>query len=321
MTTSTTSFDLRGTLNGSLAEGFLPAGWDLDRIDACCSNPPASVLERQPWWHRDFELISCDTVADFDTWMGHEIALRILRVKQAGRKLVLILPVGPMGMYRWTVYFLKEWEIPCDHVFGFNMDEWSDAEGNTPPPADPATFQFAMERAFYGPLGELSVPEGQRYFPTRAVLPSYPDRIGCLQASGAELVVVFGIGRACHIAFWEPHFAADFFNDDEWRGQTYRLGARLHPLTIEQSAILKFNSRITRVSTRANTIGPGLFLRADRIIGGANGVVGGTLPWQAMSLWMTLRYGPDRWVPSSYMPGLPGRLFFVKELAGPLGAK
>jgi len=34
---------------------------------------------------------------------------------------------------------------------------------------------------------------------------------------------------------------------------------------------------------------------------------------------MTLRYGPDRWVPSSFMPTLPGRLFFLRELAGPLG--
>ena len=37
-----------------------------------------------------------------------------------------------------------------------------------------------------------------------------------------------------------------------------------------------------------------------------------------MSLWMTLRYGPSRFVTSSYIPTLPGKLFFVKELAGPL---
>ena len=31
-----------------------------------------------------------------------------------------------------------------------------------------------------------------------------------------------------------------------------------------------------------------------------------------------LRYGPDPWVPSSFMPTLPGRLFFLQGLAGPL---
>ena len=87
--------------------------------------------------------------------MGHEIALAIRRARKTGRPVGLILPVGPMGMYRWAVYFLKEWGVACDHVHGFNMDEWSDREGNTLPPTTPARFQNAMEEAFYGPLGEL----------------------------------------------------------------------------------------------------------------------------------------------------------------------
>ena len=87
--------------------------------------------------------------------MGHEIAREIQLARQAGRPLALILPVGPMGMYRWTVYFLKEWGVPCDHVHGFNMDEWSDAQGNTLPPDNPGAFQYAMEQALYGPLGKL----------------------------------------------------------------------------------------------------------------------------------------------------------------------
>ena len=61
----------------------------------------------------------------------------------------------------------------------------------------------------------------------------------------------------------------------------------------------------------ANTIGPGLFLQADRIIGGADGALGRGMMWQGLTLWMTLRYGPDRWIPSSFMPTLPGRLFFL----------
>ena len=59
-----------------------------------------------------------------------------------------------MGMYRWAVYFLKEWGVTCDHVHGFNMDEWSDRDGKTLPADDPGAFQNAMEAAFYGPLGD-----------------------------------------------------------------------------------------------------------------------------------------------------------------------
>jgi glucosamine-6-phosphate deaminase len=313
--------DLLSTLSGSLLEGFFPTGWDLAKIDACCSHSPESIQDRQPWWHPDFAPVACQTLADLDVMMGHEIAFQIRRTREAGRRMALILPVGPMGMYRWAVYFLKEWRTACDHVSGFNMDEWSDAHGNTLPPDQPAAFQFAMEQAFYGPLGPLAIPPQQRFFATREVLPTYPERIALLREGGAELHVVFGIGRVFHIAFWEPHFAAEFASDEEWKKQEFRLGAKLHPLTIEQNAITSFRSRTTLVSTRANTIGPGLFLQADRIIGGADGALGRGMQWQGTSLWVTLRYGPSRWVPSSYMPTMAGRLFFLWELAGPLVAE
>ena len=313
--------NLINTIKGSLLENFYPAGWDLVKIDACCANPPESITERQAHWNPQFSPIPCDTLNDFDVKMGHEIALQIKLARDARRKIILILPVGPMGMYRWVVYFLKQWEIPCDHVYGFNMDEWSDGEGNTLDPADPGAFQNAMQQAFYGPLGELTVPESQRNFATRANLPTYPEKISELRTKGARLVTVFGIGRVFHIAFWEPHFAGEFANVVEWKKPPYRLGAKLHPLTIEQNALTSFKSRTTQVPSRANTIGPGLFLQSDWIIGGCDGVFGRGMQWQGVSLWVTLRYGPNMWGPSSFMPTLPGKLFFMKELAGPLEAE
>jgi glucosamine-6-phosphate deaminase len=310
--------NLISTLKGSLMEGFFPAGWDLARIDSCCDQPASEVERRMPWWNDRFEPVSCSTVEDFDVMMGHEIAQTIRRTREAGRGCALILPVGPMGMYRWAVYFLKEWAVDCGHVHGFNMDEWSDADGRTLPASDPGAFQNAMEQAFYGPLGGRSVPKDRRWFATPDRLPEYSARIGELRAAGAELTVIFGIGRVCHIAFWEPHFAGEFESVEAWKAQTHRLGARLHPLTIEQNALTSFRSRTTLVPAFANTIGPGLYLQADRIIGGADGILGRGMQWQGASLWMTLRYGPDPWVPSSFMPTLPGRLFYLKELAGPL---
>jgi glucosamine-6-phosphate deaminase len=309
------------TLKGSLLEGFFPEGWDLTKIDRCCDAPPEDIAGRQSWWHKGFEPVPCASLADFDTMMGHEIAWEIKAARDAGKEIVFILPVGPMGMYKWTLYFLTQWDVSCDHVHGFNMDEWSDAEGNTLPSDDPGAFQHAMEEALYGPLGELTVPEAHRHFATRAHLPTYPEKIRALMDRGAKLVVVFGIGRMFHIAFWEPHFAAEFASVADWKAQTHRLGAKLHPLTIEQNAITSFKSRTTLVPCRANTIGPGLFLKADTIIGGCDGTLGRGMMWQGMSLWVTLRYGPDMWVPSSFMPTLPGKLFFLEELAGPLVAE
>ena len=310
--------NLLTTLNGSMMEGFFPAGWDLAKIDACCSHPANAIHERRPWWNEDFELVECKTIEDFDVKMGHEIANTIRLARAEGRQLSMILPVGPMGMYRWAVYFLKEWGVKCDHIHGFNMDEWSDAEGNTLPASHPGAFQNAMEQAFYGPLGDLTVPEKQRHFATKSSLPHYGEKIAELRANGAQHVVIFGIGRVCHIAFWEPHFAAEFESVEAWKAQTHRIGARLHPLTIEQNALTSFKSRTTLVPAYANTIGPALFVGADKIIGGAEGQFGRGMQWQGMSLWMTLRYGPDIWIPSTFMPTQAGRLFFTSELAGPL---
>ncbi len=304
------------TVKGSLLEGFYPEGWDMEKIDACCEKGAA----REEFWHKDFTPIACPNLGDFDTLMGHEIALQVKKTYEEGRLLAMILPVGPMGMYRWASYFLNEWDIPCDHVYTFNMDEWADAEGNTLDSSNPASFEFSMKQAFFGKLNK-TVPENQRNFATKENLPTYAGKIADLKAKGAKLVLVYGIGRMCHIAFWEPQFAGDYATEEEWKAATHRIGAKLHPLTIEQNAITSFKSRTTLVPCTANTIGPGLFLQADYAIGGADGALGRGMGWQGMSFLTTLHYGPDRHITSTYIPTLPGRLFYLEELAGPLVAE
>lgn len=306
--------DFMSTVNNSMLEGSYPKGWDMAKIDRCCEKGVA----RESFWNRYFNPVECDSVNDFDVLMVHEIALQIKKAKDKNEKLAMIVPVGPMGMYKWTVFFLKEWNIKCDHVYTFNMDEWADENGNTLQSDNPASFEYCMRAAFFDKLGDLTVPPNQRNFATKDNLPTYAEKIAKLKDEGAKLILIFGIGRMCHIAFWEPHFAQEFNSVDEWKKQTHRLGAKLHPLTIEQNAITSFKSRTTLVPCTANTIGPGLFLQADYIIGGADGVLGRGMSWQGMSFLTTLHYGETMWIPSTFMPSLPGKLFYLKGLAGPL---
>ena len=312
--------DMVSTLKGSYFEEIFPKGWDIERISACVSNPPERFDEAQPFWNEAFRPVLCDSPEEFGAYMGHEMAVEIKKARDEDRELIMILPVGPMGMYKWAVYFLTEWNVSCAHVHTFNMDEWSDENGNTLSPEDPAAFQKAMIGAFFRPLGALTVPETQRNFATRANLPTYAGKIDVLRARGARQVLVYGIGRVCHIAFWEPHFALEVDTDEEWMKSTHRLGARLHPLTIEQNAVTSFRSAWPLIPCYANTIGPKLLFSSDYAIGGADGVFSRGMQWQGMSFWMTLRYGPTRFVTSSYIPTLPGKLFFLRELAGPLVA-
>ena len=306
--------DFMSTVKNSLLEGFYPAGWDMAKIDACCEKG----MQREDFWHKDFQPVACDNIHEFDMMMGHEIAQQIKLARERGEKLAMIIPVGPMGMYRWAVYFLKEWNVKCDHCYTFNMDEWADENGTTLPNTDPAAFEFCMKQAFFNPLGELTIPESQRNFATKENLPTYAEKIAALKAEGAKLVLIFGIGRMCHIAFWEPQFAADYATEAEWLAAPYRIGAKLHPLTIEQNAITSFKSRSTLVPCTANTVGPALLFQADYIIGGADGALGRGMGWQGMSFLTTLHYGPSTWITSSYIPTMPGKLFYLKELAGPL---
>lgn len=308
--------DFLSTVKGSLLEGFYPKGWDLKKIDECCEKGVA----REEFWNSDFNPVECENIYEFDTLMGHEIALKIKNAADKGEKLAMILPVGPMGMYKWAAYFLNEWDVDCSHVYTFNMDEWADSEGNTLSSDNSASFEYSMKEAFFNKL-KKTVPQSQRNFATKTNLPTYPEKIAKLKAEGAKLILVFGIGRMCHIAFWEPQFAEEFNSVEEWKKQCYRIGAKLHPLTIEQNAITSFKSRTTLVPCRANTIGPGLFLQADYIIGGADGALGRGMGWQGMSFLTTLHYGPDMNITSTFMPTLPGKLFYLKELAGPLTAE
>lgn len=308
------------TVNESLLSDFYPRGWDMQKIDKCCVHPPESILERQYFWNSQFFPVRCDNVECMAMMMGHEIANVIRTTKEDGRPLVLMLPADPLGMYQWTVYFLQQWHIDCKHVHSFSISEWSDKDGNTIESDNKASFQHAIQQAFYSPLKELTVPVSQRNFATQNNLPKYPEKIAALKAKGARLVTIYGIGRMMNIGFWEPQFASEFASEEEWKAQTFRKGAKLHPLTVEQNAVIHFKSRTTLVPCFANTIGPGIFLQSDYTIGGCDGILGGGVIWQGMSLWTTLRYGSSVWVPSSVMPTLPGKLFFQKDLAGPLEA-
>ena len=310
--------DLLNTYQGSLFEGFFPAAWDLKKIDRCCGRKPEEVFKREKWWHRDFAPAQADSLEDFNTLMGHEIALQIRIAKEEGRQVIVILSAGPMGMYRWAAEFLNTWKVDCAHVHGFNMDEWSDGEGNTLPPSNPGAFRNAMSAAFYGRL-ERTVPVKQRHFATKDELPRYAELIADLRHKGAKFVLIYGIGWCFHVAFWEPQFAADYASMEEWKKPTHRMAAKLHPLTIIQNSITSFKGRMTLVPARANTIGPGIFLQADYTIGGVDGYLPERkMIYQSQALWVTLKYGPDMWIPSSVMPQYPGKLFFIKDLAGPL---
>ena len=55
------------TVKGSALEGFYPAGWDFDKIDACI-DAPEKITERQAHWNDGFNPIRCDSLGEFETY-------------------------------------------------------------------------------------------------------------------------------------------------------------------------------------------------------------------------------------------------------------
>ena len=59
--------------------------------------------------------------------MGHEIAMEIRRAGEEGKSSRLSCRWVPWACTAGRYIFLNEWDVDCSHVYGFNMDEWSDA--------------------------------------------------------------------------------------------------------------------------------------------------------------------------------------------------
>ena len=69
---------------------------DFDKIDACI-DAPEKITERQEHWNKDFNPVQCDSLGEFETYMGHEIAMQIKLAKDRKEKIAFILPVGPIS--------------------------------------------------------------------------------------------------------------------------------------------------------------------------------------------------------------------------------
>ena len=66
--------NFNSTVKGSALDGFYPQGWDFDKIDACI-DAPEKITERQDFWNEGFCPVACESLAEFETYMGHEIAI------------------------------------------------------------------------------------------------------------------------------------------------------------------------------------------------------------------------------------------------------
>lgn len=305
------NLDLISTIKDSDVEEFYSKYWDLERLKNCI-RPVEEATERQEWWDKDFEVVPCETSIEFYAMLGFEMAMEIKKAKEGGYKLAFILPVGPDIQYYYCAYYIRQMKIHCDHVYGFNMDDYTDSKG------DPCNiFGPVMEAEFYNLLGEYTVPKENRNYATSENLPTYPEKLRRIREEGGRVVCVEGIGMSLHVAFWDVQYAERCKSDEEWLDLKYLVAADLHPIAIEQNCLVAFKGDYTKIPPRANTVGMGLMLESDYIIGGCSADYRpGREQWQSVGIWAALRYGPDRHITCSWLPTRPGKFYFISHVAG-----
>jgi glucosamine-6-phosphate deaminase len=244
----------------------------------------------------DFRIAVVDDAGEFYRRFAEDLVGRIRAARDAGRRFVAILPVGPMPQYEIAARLINAERLSLAHVHTFNMDEYADEHGVTAPPSWPGSFQRAMWERFFALVEPgLRPPDGQIHFPTGDAIGDYSAR---LEDLGGADVCYGGIGWSGHIAFWEPQLGAEFGGDlDAYR----RAGARLvelHPMTVMQNALHSFGGDWSWVPPRAATIGPREILGARHRSFWLDGDLGGGVSWQRF-IARLVAHGPV----SEFVPG------------------
>ena len=99
-----------------------------------------------------------------------DMALRMLeevmKNNAAGKKTVMIVPVGPTQQYPIFARLVNQLSVSLKNVWFFNMDEYMITESDKIAPDHPMSFEGRMYREFYSRVNpELVMPKEQRLFP------------------------------------------------------------------------------------------------------------------------------------------------------------
>jgi glucosamine-6-phosphate deaminase len=246
-----------------------------------------------------FKMRIIDDPTEFYSKLANDLVDRVVQARDAGNRLVAILPVGPVPQYKLAVERINRERISLHHVETFNMDEYADEDGNTAPVTWAGSFQRSMWENFFGRIDpELRPPDSQIHFPVTEVIESYSARIADI--GGAD-VCYGGVGWAGHIAFWEPHLAKEFAGD---RAAFRAAGARLvelHPITVMQNALHSFGGDWSWVPPKANTIGPRDILGARHRSFWLDGDLGGGYSWQRFIARLAAHGPVTELVPASFL--------------------
>ena len=226
----------------------------------------------------DFKIAILDDPARFYSRFALDIVTRITDAAKAGKKCVLILPVGPVPQFAIAAEMINRLEISCRHLVTYNMDEYADDSGKTAPADWEGSFATAMRQSFFAQIREDLRPLDENiHFPTDKNIEDYHKMI---EDDGGADCCYGGIGWCGHIAFWESHLGLEYKGDLAAYKQAHGRVVELNPMTIMQNALHSFGGDWSWVPPKAATIGPREILGARDRSFWLDGDQGGGVSWQ-----------------------------------------
>jgi glucosamine-6-phosphate deaminase len=203
---------------------------------------------------KDFRVEVIDDKVQFYSRFALDIVERIQKAGEAGKKCVLILPVGPVPQYAIAAQMINRLGISCKHLATFNMDEYANEQGETAPAEWVGSFATSMRQSFFSKIeAKLRPPDRNIHFPTHRNIGDYWKLIE--DAGGADCCYG-GIGWCGHIAFWESHLGLEFNGNLAAYKKAHGRIVELNPMTIMQNALHTFGGDWSWVPPKAASIGP-----------------------------------------------------------------
>ncbi len=240
---------------------------------------------------------------------------RIQAAAQAGEPCVLILP-NPAHDYRNLAALINRFEVNCQNLHIFAMDEFADQDGNTAPEDGPQGFMHQLKKYLYFEIDEKLRPaEEQIHAPQTKIIDDYGKMLTDLGGADA---CYSGPGWTGHLAFIEPD--AEFATDDI--DEFLQMGSRivtLSPFTVAQNSLhgsFGMSGDMAAVPPRAATIGPAQVRQAKyRMDMNAIGTAGTFVAWQRIATRLACHGPVTPKVPSSILQTMKTDVFITENIA------
>lgn len=170
---------------------------------------------------------------EWDVYFDMALAMLdvIMKNNAAGKRTVMIVPVGPTDQYPILAKLVNQLRVSLKDVWFFNMDEYMISKTESIAADHPMSFKGRMRREFYARIDQdLVMPEEQRLFPEPGKEKEYDTLIESL--GGVDLCLG-GLGINGHLAFNEAPEEDDPITAEEFAA----LGTRVLPITRETRTI------------------------------------------------------------------------------------